>query len=314
MKHAADTLVKPSTSFVELVKDRLKEILSSQGSIKEILVYIQQTNGKMIRPTLVKLMFDLCGGEDQSVVLDVASGIELIHMASLIHDDIVDQSDTRRTFLTVQKRFGVSAAVLSGDYLFAKAFNLLAVHNLKQVMAVMTEVITQMCSGEIQQLLDPVVSEADYWNYIYQKTACLIEAACRVGALIAEVQDVRSIDLASKFGLALGYAYQLIDDLLDYSADQERIGKPIGNDFMRGIWTLPIIRGVDQGVITPNWREELSFAQARKLLDQHGIFVEIKKEVEFYVQQARTLLLAFPDKPARQHLLKLAEFIGRRSY
>lgn len=243
MEYGAGITAAVTASFIDLVTARIKEVLTSEGSIQKILAYIQQTSGKMIRPTLASLVFQLCGGESEAALLDAAAGIELIHMASLIHDDIIDRSDLRRDAFTVQKQFGVEAAVLAGDFLFARAFNLFTNSEPRQVLAVMTDVISQMCIGEIQQLMDPVVKEADYWQYIYQKTACFIEGACRVGAVAARTAELREVELLSKFGLALGYAYQLTDDLLDYTAEPKTTGKTPGNDFQQGIWTLPIIRG-----------------------------------------------------------------------
>ncbi|HHT35554.1 MAG TPA: polyprenyl synthetase family protein [Firmicutes bacterium] len=314
MEYGAGITAAVTASFIDLVTARIKEVLTSEGSIQKILAYIQQTSGKMIRPTLASLVFQLCGGESEAALLDAAAGIELIHMASLIHDDIIDRSDLRRDAFTVQKQFGVEAAVLAGDFLFARAFNLFTNSEPRQVLAVMTDVISQMCIGEIQQLMDPVVKEADYWQYIYQKTACFIEGACRVGAVAARTAELREVELLSKFGLALGYAYQLTDDLLDYTAEPKTTGKTPGNDFQQGIWTLPIIRGVESGVIPANWHQELSFTEARKLLEQHGIFQEIQRDTDFYIRQAQAILLSFPDHPARTKLLELAEFIGTRQH
>jgi len=313
MKYAPETAVIEAAPFVARVQARLGEVLIGEGSIAQILNYVQQTNGKMIRPVLLSLVHRLCGGEDAVVVVDTAAGIELIHMASLIHDDIVDQADLRRNTLTVQKRFGPQAAVLAGDYLFAKAFMLITVHQLDQVLAALTHVITQMCEGEIQQLLDPGCDEAYYWRYIYRKTACFIEAVCRIGAMLAKNTDRETVDLLGRFGLALGYAYQLTDDLLDYSQPLVT-GKSAGKDFDAGIWTLPIIRGVAKGIISPKWRQELTFEEARDLLDDGGILTGIKQEAQFYVDQAMAILGRFAASEARAQLGALAEFICTRCY
>ncbi|NLL87458.1 MAG: polyprenyl synthetase family protein [Firmicutes bacterium] len=313
MKYAPETAVMELAPFVARVQEKLGEVLSGEGSIEEILAYIQQTNGKMIRPILLSLVYEMCGGTDSSVVLDVAAGIELIHIASLIHDDIVDQSDLRRNALTVQRRFGPQAAVLAGDYLFAKAFMLLTQHKPNQVLSVLTGVITQMCEGEIQQLMNPGCDEAHYWRYIYQKTAYFIQAVCEIGAMITEHVDQKAVTMMGKFGLALGYAYQLTDDLLDYSDHASVTGKNVGNDFMLGIWTLPIIRGVKQGILSSDWRQTLTFEDARNLLAGEGILSDIKKEAQFYVGQALSILDEFADNMARKQLKALAEFIGIRS-
>ncbi|MGB4472028.1 MAG: polyprenyl synthetase family protein [Limnochordia bacterium] len=313
MTYAPEAVVLETAPFLTRVRARLGEVLSSEGSIEQILGYIKQTDGKMIRPVLLSLVCEMCGGTDSTVVVDAAAGIELIHMASLIHDDIVDQSDLRRTALTVQRRFGPQAAVLAGDYLFAKAFMLLTQHRLDQVLSELTHVITQMCEGEIQQLMDPGCNETYYWKYIYQKTACFMKAVCRIGAMLSGA-DQEVVDLLGKFGLALGYAYQLTDDLLDYSDQPTTTGKSVGKDFALGIWTLPVIRGVDRGVLKHTWHQDLTFEEARDLLWTEGILEDIKQEAQLYVEQSLAILAMFSESEARIQLGNLAKFIWSRRF
>lgn len=300
--------------IIGLVQERLKQILICQGDLQEILEYIQLTNGKMVRPILVSLVFQLCEGKDHELLVDVAAAVELIHIASLVHDDIVDKSVIRRSALTVQERYGPATAVLVGDFLFAEAFALFTVNRLTDLLTLMTDVICNMCEGEVQQLLSPGTDEVYYWGYIYRKTVCLIEAACIVGASVAGTQSHAKLDLLRRFGCNLGYAFQLVDDLLDYSRPNSQIGKNPGNDYLQGMWTLPIIRGVHQGVIPKNWQESLSFEQARGMLYSSGILADIGKEAISYIEQAQNILLKFPESPIRNRLYDLAGFIGARNY
>ena len=300
--------------IITLVQEKLNQILICQGNLQEILDYVQLTNGKMIRPVLISLVFQLCEGKDQKLLVDAAAAVELIHIASLVHDDIVDKSVLRRSVLTVQERYGPAAAVLVGDFLFAEAFALFTINKLTDLLSLMTDVICKMSEGEVQQLLSPGADEAYYWGYIYCKTVCLIEAACLVGASVAGIQNQRTLDSLRKFGCNLGYAFQIVDDLLDYSKPNSQIGKNPGNDYRQGLWTLPIIRGVHQGLIPKNWQESLNFEQAREILFNSGILTDIGREAISYIEQAQDILLQFPDSPIRNRLYDLASFIGTRDY
>lgn len=302
--------------IVPLVQERLQEVLASEGSLESVLNYVLASNGKMIRPVLVATVYELCErrSDFSRSIVDIASGVELIHLASLIHDDIIDSSETRRGAPTVQSRFGAPAAVLSGDYLFAKAFSLFTIHDQNDVLNLMTNVICKMCEGEIQQLLDPGVDEQYYWEYIYRKTGCLIESACCAGAMISKNRSVENIELIGEYGRNLGYAFQLIDDLLDYSETGFSMGKSPGDDFLQGIWTLPVIRGVERGILDHNWMNTATYEETRVKLVTHGILAEIEQEAFNHIERAQDVLLQFPDSSSRNQLFKLAEFVGNRKH
>ena len=174
---------------LELVQNRIHEVLHCFGRGQDVLDYIGSTSGKRLRPLLVLLTFDLCGGTRFQEAIDCAAGVELVHMASLIHDDIIDRSQLRRGQLTAHCRFGTQAAVLAGDHLFAAAFHLFALGTGQRVSRVMTTVIQDMCAGEIHQLLSPVTEEEDYLDYIQKKTACLFGGCCRLGAILSDLDD-----------------------------------------------------------------------------------------------------------------------------
>lgn len=299
--------------IVPLVKERIADILASkETNMRNILDYIKQTNGKMVRPILVAMVFRLCNGTNIDYLIDAAAGIELVHNASLVHDDIIDKSNYRRSNLTVQKQYGAATAVLAGDFLFAKAFSLLAKNQYHRILAILSDTICQMCEGEVRQLIDPRKDETYYWQYIYNKTVCLIEAACCVGAVTAGEQDQNIVSRLSEFGKNIGFAFQLIDDLMDYSAAKSFMGKTPGQDYIQGLWTLPIIRGVKHHLFDEHWRDKLTFDQVKDTLCANGVLTDIKQEAENYVIDACALLSKFSHKKECDQLIKMAKYFVSR--
>ncbi|MGI6624910.1 MAG: polyprenyl synthetase family protein [Limnochordia bacterium] len=269
--------------------------------------YIGSTSGKRLRPLLVLLTFDLCGGTRFQEAIDCAAGVELVHMASLIHDDIIDRSQLRRGQLTAHCRFGTQAAVLAGDHLFAAAFHLFALGTGQRVSRVMTTVIQDMCAGEIHQLLSPVTEEEDYLDYIQKKTACLFGGCCRLGAILSDLDDAEGAHL-QEFGESLGLAFQLIDDVWDYRGRKEDTGKERGRDFAQGLWTLPTIRALRRGLIPHNW-QSLGFASICNLMEENGLFDEVLQMAANYVQKAKLILGRSPNSMAKAELEGLADQI-----
>ncbi len=293
------------------VQDRIAQVLQTEGEVGEVLRHIQGTQGKRLRPLLVLLSFDLCGGDYSDDVLNVAAGVELVHMASLIHDDIIDDSDLRRGQTTVHRRFGTQIAVLAGDQLFAVAFHLFALAKSRAVSKVMTSIIQDMCIGEINQLLAPLSSEHGYWTYIRQKTARLIGGCCRLGALLAGSSTQEYV--LQEFGENLGLAFQLTDDVLDYRGVDNKLGKKTGIDFAERLWTLPTIRAYRRGLIPLDWYNH-DFSVIRSTLERERILDEVWQVARNYVTKASNLLQPFPTSATQQELLRLAEQIVNREF
>lgn len=310
----SDNPLTSETSIVTQVKHKINQILVADGPPQEILDYIQFNSGKMLRPILVSLVYQLCQGEDEDELINVATGVELIHIASLVHDDIVDQSALRRGRETLQSRYGPSVSVLAGDFLFAKAFALFTQCKDNNILALMTDVICKMCAGEIEQLIQPGQTEAYYWRYIYNKTACLIGVSCRAGALLGNNTDRQLIFNLERFGHYLGYAFQLVDDILDYTVASEQLGKEAGDDFAQGLWTLPIIRGVNQDLLSQAWSKEYTRQEVTQILVDSGIIAQVSLEVDLYINRALNLLSSFPENPARTQLENIARFVAARNY
>lgn len=210
--------------------------------VNQLSHYIISSGGKRLRPILALLMARACGYEGERHI-DIAAIIEFIHTATLLHDDVVDESDMRRGKETANNVWGNQAAVLVGDFLYSRAFEMMVEVNEMRVMGIMAQTTNIIAEGEVLQLLninDADTSEERYFEVIYSKTAALFEAACQLGAVIAGLSEEQERAVA-QYGIHLGTAFQLVDDILDYVADSDEMGKNVGDDLAEGKPTLPLI-------------------------------------------------------------------------
>lgn len=322
----ADEVIREWPEILEVDRHLKMELASQVPLMQEVIDHLTDRAGKKLRPKLVYLCGN-CGGEDRrpdpAALRDVATAVELIHLASLVHDDIIDRSKTRRGSPTVNALWGNHVSVLAGDYLFAKAFNLLTRHNQYGVVEIASKTIGIMCEGEIEQAsqaYDCDLSLEDYFRRAERKTAQLLAASCRVGATVSraprELQDALEV-----YGRQLGYAYQIVDDLLDLTANRKVLGKPVGADLRQGILTLPVIFLLQDKA----WRARLApligaravtapvIAQVRKGLRESGAIDRSFAVARQCVTQARQALAAAPEGPERSVLDALAEYILVRS-
>ncbi|HHX73961.1 MAG TPA: polyprenyl synthetase family protein, partial [Firmicutes bacterium] len=268
---------------LQQVESRLQELSRAEAGWTDAFSYVVTNGGKRLRPALVLL----CGSfapAFRSILVDVACAAELIHTASLVHDDVIDEAAYRRSRPTLSASFGQRQAVLYGDFLFAKAFSLLTGHGLSSVLGNMTRAISLMCEGEISQaraLYDCRQTEADYYAYIYKKTAFFISACCLSGAEAGGLQQPLP-NLLAAYGLQLGYAFQITDDLLDFTGQAETTGKPVLKDMREGYLTLPVLkllRHPQHGHAARKIIEERAFSDENLLyicraLDKSGIIRE----------------------------------------
>ncbi|CFX58591.1 Terpenoid synthase [Syntrophomonas zehnderi OL-4] len=303
----------------ELVNQRMREVLTcNHNFIEEIINDLLESQGKMLRPRLVFLAASLYP-HDPVMVTDVAVAIELVHLASLIHDDVIDQAQLRRGRESLNSRWGNQASVLTGDYLFASAFNLVNRHNQKEILDGLTSTIKTMCAGEIKQMslaynLD--ISEDEYIEKTHGKTACLFALCCKVGGL-ASSMPASGIKALEQFGLCLGYAYQIIDDLLDFLSESSLLGKPCGSDLLEGNITLPVIYALKD----PHYGYQLKNHLQTKPLDSQGIMeiVQILKKsggIEYSLNLSRRFLARgiaglneLPATPARKEIIDMAAYL-----
>jgi len=299
-----------------------RELVAADPFIGELVRHVLHTPGKMIRPALVFLSAQASGGAGEAR-LWIAAAVELIHVASLIHDDIIDAADTRRGAATVNVQWGNQIAVLLGDYLFAKSFDLLSRVRHPEVSLAMAAASVQMSQAEIMQIrygAQPHDDEGIYFRIIRGKTAHLFSAACRAGGLVAG--DRAAAERLATYGLEWGMAFQITDDALDLTSRAEALGKPIHSDIRGGKVTLPVIHALRAA--SPADRARLlelvggplrdgQVEEVQRLLGRYR-GVEYALEVAAgYAGRAAGALAALGDGPAKESLRQLTEFVVVRS-
>src|SRR5690625_2678801 len=288
--------------------------------IRTIGEYIVSAGGKRLRPAVLMLVAKALGykGSDHHLL---AAVVEFIHTATLLHDDVVDESDLRRGRSTANAVFGNAASVLVGDYLYSRSFEMMVETRSMEAMAVLSAATTVIAEGEVLQLLnvhDPDVSEQRYMQVVRYKTAKLFEAATEVGAILGQA-DIELQKAAATFGRHVGTAFQLIDDVLDYSGDADTLGKNVGDDLREGKPTLPLIRVMDKGTLKQKKliREAIktgnadfsAVAQAIACTDAVEYTYQVAQEEAKYALQA---LAAFPSSECTAALHELCEFALHR--
>ena len=289
--------------------------------INKISDYIIGSGGKRLRPLLLILAARACGYQGQQHSL-LAAIIEFIHTATLLHDDVVDESERRRGKLTAHAVFGNAASVLVGDFLYSRSFQMMIEIDSMRVMQILSATTNTIAEGEVQQLLnigDPEIDEAAYMEVIGNKTAKLFEAACQLGAILAE-QGPEIEKSLTQFGRQLGLAFQIADDILDYQADSEELGKNLGDDLAEGKPTLPLIYARSRS--TDEQREFLdtvirdgNIAELPQVLEiiQHTKALELAHQrAEEISNKAATCLRDLPDTQFRQALLDICAYATNR--
>lgn len=302
-----------------LIKARLS---SDVVLINQLGAYIINSGGKRLRPLLVLLAAHANGyrGSDHA---QLAAVIEFIHTATLLHDDVVDASDKRRGRDTANNIWGNEASVLVGDFLYSRAFEMMVELERMVVMSVMAKATNTIAAGEVMQLLnchDPDVSEARYLEVIYRKTGTLFEAGCRLAAALADADEERCEAMAA-YGRHLGTAFQLIDDVLDYTGDTDEIGKNLGDDLAEGKPTMPLIYAIRTGpaadaqllreVIEQGGRERIN--EVHRVIESSGAIAYTRRLAEFEAERAIASLSCLPDSNFKQALGALARFSVERS-
>ena len=305
-----------------LIIDRMQ---SPVELIPQLAGYIIAAGGKRLRPVLTLASSRLCGYEgDRHKAL--AACVEFIHTATLLHDDVVDESDLRRGLASANAVFGNKSSVLVGDFLFSRAFQLMVEDGSLDVLRILSHASAVIAEGEVLQLTtsnDTGTSEQAYLEVIRSKTAELFAAACQIGAVVADRPSAEE-DALFAYGLNLGIAFQLVDDVLDYSALQARLGKTVGDDFREGKITLPVIlayrRGSDEERVFWNRtleameQEEGDLDKAIGLMNQHGALRDTVERARHYGAVARDALGLFPDGEEKAALLDVIDFVIDREF
>ncbi len=290
--------------------------------IPQLAGHIVAAGGKRIRPMMTLAASSLCGYDGKRHI-GLAACVEFIHTATLLHDDVVDESELRRGLASANAVWGNQASVLVGDFLFSRAFELMVADGSLEVLRVLSKASSVIAEGEVLQLTtsnDTETGETAYLEVIQSKTAQLFSAACRIGALVADRPKVEE-DALETFGMNLGIVFQLIDDALDYSAKQATLGKTVGDDFREGKITLPVIPAFRRGDDEERafWRRTLEdqdqteddFAHAIELMTKHGTLDDAIERARHYGAIARDAMGIFEDSQA---LLDAIDFCIDRAY
>lgn len=317
---------------LDLIRPELEQVEESllQASVSEIEVlqeaarHILSAGGKRVRPQLA-LLTALASGGSLSRAIPLAAACELVHTATLVHDDIVDESDSRRGRMAVQFYFGNSASVLMGDYLVVRAFGLITHDPNRGLWSVLVDTIARMCEGEVLQICvkgDTAIDVSVYETVIECKTALLMATCCRFGAMIGKTTDAQVAALG-EFGYHLGMAFQIQDDILDFTGTQQQLGKPVGGDLREGKVTLPVIYALQDA--RPEAREELlriydkagpinaeEIARATEIIEACGAFDRARDHAMDYVTRGKRCLECLSPSEARDALYVLAEQIVDR--
>jgi octaprenyl-diphosphate synthase len=319
--------------LTEMVNDdlvRVNEIIlqhmeSPVALIPQLAGHIIGGGGKRLRPLLTLASARLCGYEGRHH-LGLAASVEFIHTATLLHDDVVDDSGLRRGQAAANTLWGNKASVLVGDFLFSRAFKLMVSAESIKLLDILSSASAVIAEGEILQLLttsDPETSEAAYLDVVRAKTARLFAASCRIGAVVAERPAVEE-DALESFGFNLGIAFQLVDDVLDYLAVSDTLGKAIGDDFREGKMTLPVILAYYRGSKAERqfWRRTLEemeqgpddLEKAVAYMKRHGTLDDTVERARHYTTLARDALAVFPQGTMKEALLGVADFCVERAY
>jgi octaprenyl-diphosphate synthase len=302
----------------------LREALSSDVVlIRQVAEYIIGGGGKRLRPALLLLAAGACGyrGSDHH---KLAAVIEMIHTATLLHDDVVDESQLRRGHATANAAFGNAASVLVGDFLYSRAFQLMVSVDRMRVLAILADATNIIAEGEVLQLMNAgnaALDEASYFDVIERKTAKLFEAAAQLGAVLGGADAARE-DSFRRYGMHLGTAFQIMDDVLDYEGDAAEIGKNLGDDLNEGKMTLPLIRALavgtsdDAAVIrhAVGGGGMTDFAPVMAALSRTGALAYARERAAGAAREAARCLDGLPPSPAAGTLLQLTGFAVDRRF
>ena len=314
----------------ELLRDDLvaieqelgRDAASGVSTITEIAEYLRGGGGKRIRPTLLLLSSHALGYFGQSAIR-LGAVVEMVHTATLVHDDIIDGANIRRGRPSANTTWGNEKCVLAGDWLYMQAFNVALKEKSLRVLDLLIGLTQQMVEGELLQIqkLGRAVSEAEYYDLIYRKTACLFSVSMQLGAVLAGADESVEASLGA-YGRTVGLAFQIVDDVLDLTASEEVLGKPVASDLREGKATLAVIHSIDHGTATDrrtiqrvlNDRsfENVSREKIREILQRNGSVEYAMGVADRYAEQSRQALALLPDSEYKRALLWVPDFVVAR--
>jgi octaprenyl-diphosphate synthase len=308
--------------LVAIEQELGRDAASGVSTITEIAEYLREGGGKRIRPTLLLLSAHALGYAGQGSIR-LGAVVEMVHTATLVHDDIIDGADTRRGRPSANTAWGNEKCVLAGDWLYMQAFKVALEEKNLRVLDLLIGLTQQMVEGELLQIqkLGKAVSEAEYYDLIYRKTACLFSVSMRLGAVLAGASEVEENRLAT-YGRTVGLAFQIVDDVLDLTATEEVLGKPVASDLREGKATLSVVHSMDHGtakdrqtiqrVLDDRSFENVSRQQIREILVRNGSVEYARAVADRYAEQSRQALAPLADSEFKRALLWVPDFVVAR--
>jgi heptaprenyl diphosphate synthase len=304
------------------IENELEYVLDANSQLlKESSLHYLKAGGKRIRPVFVLLSAKF-GNYNFQIVKDVAVSLELIHMASLIHDDVIDDAYTRRGRPTVKAKWDNKISMYTGDYILARALEIITSLNNVEAHKILSKTMVELSIGEIEQIRDKYNFEQTITNYfrrIKRKTALLIAASCQLGGIAADVPRDVHIKLA-KFGYYAGMAFQITDDILDFTSTEAKLGKPAGEDLLQGNITLPVLLAIKN----PDVKSQIEKVNEYMDSDELSAIIELIKNTgainkamqisNLYLQKANQVLNVLPPNPTKKLLGTMLKFIGKRNF
>ena len=299
-----------------------RDTVSGVEAITEIGEYLRSGGGKRIRPMLLLLSARLLNYEGRGAI-KLGAVVEIIHTATLVHDDIIDEAQTRRGRPAANTQWGNSKCVLAGDWLYMQAFKIAVQERNFRILDTLIDLTQQMVEGELLQIqkLGKAVSEAEYYDLIFRKTACLFSVSMRLGAVLAGATESQENAVAT-YGRAVGLAFQIVDDVLDLTASEEVLGKPVASDLREGKATLAVIHSWDHGtasdrqtiqrVLDDRSFENVSRSQIKDILVRNGSVTYAMGIADRYAEQSRQALAPMPDSDFKRALLWVPDFVVAR--
>ncbi|ESU30356.1 heptaprenyl diphosphate synthase subunit II [Bacillus sp. 17376] len=309
-------------SDLTLIERELEKAIQADSQLlRQASLHLLKAGGKRIRPVFV-LLGGKFGNYDIEIIKDVAVSLELIHMASLVHDDVIDDAELRRGQATIKAKWDNRIAMYTGDYIFARALELITDIENPKAHQILSDTIVELSVGEIEQIKDKYNFNQNLRNYllrIKRKTALLIAASCQLGAVAAGVPEKDHRKLY-KFGYYVGMSFQITDDVLDFTGTEKELGKPAGGDLLQGNITLPVLYAMQDEYINSRIktvhegvpREELN--EILKLVQGSGAIEKSLAISDRYLDKALEILEELPSNKAKKTLRDIAKFIGKRRY
>ena len=308
--------------LVAIEQELGRDSASGASTITEIAEYLREGGGKRIRPSLLLLAAHMLGYSGPGAIR-LGTVVEMVHTATLVHDDIIDGADLRRGRPSANTTWGNEKCVLAGDWLYMQAFKVALEENNLRVLDLLIGLTQQMVEGELLQIqkLGKAVSEAEYYDLIYRKTACLFAVSMRLGAVLAGADEAVETSLAA-YGRAVGLAFQIVDDVLDLTATEEVLGKPVASDLREGKATLAVIHSIDHGtaadrqtiqrVLDDRNFDDVTREQIQEILVRNGSVEYAMAAADRYAKQSRQALVSMPDSEFKRALLWLPDFVVAR--